>query len=409
MNSTASYRRAFVFLLITATVDGIGVGIFIPIIPQLLIELTGKSIAHAAIYGGWLLALFAFVQFFAAPVLGSLSDHYGRRPVLLVSMTAIATDYVAYGLAPTIGWLVLADICAGIFSATLSTANAYVADITAPDDRARRFGMINAATGVGLVLGPMLAGLLEKHGARMPFFVVAVFALMNVVYGFLLLPESLRMENRRPFSILRANPLGTFMQLRTSLLGPVLLSCLGMMQIAALSVPVVWGYFTIQKFGWSKSDIGISLSLYASATIIVQGPLMTYLNRRLGDLRTACFGFCCMIIGLLGHAFSPQSWIMLVSIIPTALGSITGAALIGRMSNYVSADSQGELQGAVAGVASAAAILTPPLMTFLFGFFSAREAAIYFPGMPFLIAALIASLGLFLAIQAFKRDALLAV
>jgi DHA1 family tetracycline resistance protein-like MFS transporter len=397
-------RGAFAFLLITAAIDGLGAGIFIPIIPQLLMDITGESVTHAAVYGGWLLALFALVQFFAAPVLGNLSDRYGRRSILLVSMTAVALDYVCYGLAPTIGWLFLADIFAGVFTATLSTATAYIADITRPEDRARRFGMLNAALGIGMALGPVLSGLVEPYGPRTAFFVAAALAFINVSYGLFSLPESLRPENRRVFSFRRSNLLGTFIQMRNSLILPRLMGSLGLMQIAAFTVPIIWGYFTIQRFDWSQSEIGLSLSLYVGATILVQGTLLAPVNRRLGNLRTACVGFSCSIIGLLGYAFAPQGWIMLAFILPSAVGSLTGAALTAYLSNSVSANSQGELQGAIAGTASAAAALNPLLMTWLFNRFAENDGGLYFPGMPFIAAALMAVFGLVLTIQAVRRD-----
>jgi DHA1 family tetracycline resistance protein-like MFS transporter len=351
-----------------------------------------------AIYGGWLLALFSLVQFFASPILGSLSDRFGRRPVLVVSLTAIAVDYLCYGLAPTIGWLFLSDILAGVFSATLSTASAYIADVTPPHGRARRFGMLTAAYGVGLTMGPMLVAALEGYSTRMPFFVVSGLALLNAVYGLMTLPESLPMENRRAFSILAANPLTAVMHIGkdNALLYP--LGSLGLMQIAALTVPVMWSYSTSHQFGWSQREIGLSLSLYASTTIVSQSLIVGPVNRKLGALGTARVGFTFMIIGLLGCAFATQSWLMVAFTIPTALGSVAVAALLSHLSNHVPADSQGELQGTVACMASATAFLTPLLMTEIFSSFSATDSAIHLSGMPYLIAAISAILGLFLTI-----------
>jgi MFS transporter, DHA1 family, tetracycline resistance protein len=398
-----SASSAYAFLLITVAVEGIGSGIILPVIPQLLVELTGEPVPQAAIYGGYLMALFALVQFFAAPVLGNLSDRYGRRPILLGSLAGFGLTWVVIGLSSSLGWLFMGAILAGAFGATLSTANAYVADVTPQEERAGKFGMMTAAFGAGAVIGPMLAGVLERYGTRMPFFVAAGLALCNVIYGLLVLPESLRPENRRPFLIARANPLGTFVQIRRQLLLVRLLAAWGLMQITILTEKVTWGYFTMLKFGWSQGAIGLSLSLASGGMVIVQAALLGPVVRRLGEVRTACLGFIFAITGLLGYALAPRGWIFVAFILPSALGSLTGAALISYMSKHTAADAQGEFQGAVVSIASAIAAITPILATHLFHRFSTNDAVIYFPGTPYLIAALLACVGLALTVHSNVR------
>jgi DHA1 family tetracycline resistance protein-like MFS transporter len=399
-------HRSFPFILITVVVDGTGLGLMLPILPLLFVELTGESVPQAAIHGGWLSALFSIVQFFTAPVLGNLSDRFGRKPILLGSLTAFGIGYLLIGFSQSIGWIALSTILLGAFSATMSTASAYVADVTEPRDRVGRFGIIAAAYGAGFVLGPMLAGLLQTYGTRAPFVLAGILTLLNVVYGFFVVPESLRMENRRAFSIVRANPFGAYAQLRDRPPLMRLLVALMLIYIAAGSVSIIWGYFTILKFGWSQGEIGLSLSLSAAAGVLVQSVLASRMSRWFGTLRTMCVGFTCMILGLLGYAFASQGWIMLVSIIPAAMGLLATAALTGELSNQVSTDTQGELQGAISSMVSAASVVTPIIMTQLLSLFSGQDAVIYFPGMPYLLAAVIAAWGFYLGARAVKQGTL---
>jgi MFS transporter, DHA1 family, tetracycline resistance protein len=386
------------------TIDSFGGGIMYPVYPLLISELTNQDISRAAIYGGWTITLFCSVQFFAAPLLGRLSDSLGRRPILLGSLVAFGANYLAIGLAPSVSWLFAGALLAGAFSATASTATAFVADVTPPEDRARRFGMIVAASGTGLMFGPMLAGALEKYGTRAPFFLAAGLALLNALCGFFMLPESLSHGERRPFFGLHAHRSSLSQLIKTFPSTAQFLIALALMQIAAYTVPLIWSYVTILKFGWSQAQIGLSLSLSAMATIVVQAILLKHLTQRAGIARSACVGLICTIISLLGFAFASRTWHMLAFIVPGALGSVTGSVLVAHISNLVPTRSQGELQGTIASIGSASATVTPLLMTQIFSLFTRRDTVVFFPGAPYVLAAIFATGGLLIVIYAFKRD-----
>jgi DHA1 family tetracycline resistance protein-like MFS transporter len=398
----SSRRNALVFITITVAIDATGIGLLAPIMPTLIERLTGQGLAAAAIYGGWLTALFSLVQFFAQPVLGNLSDRFGRRPVLLISLFAFALNYLLMGFAPSILWLFVAQGLAGIFGATLSTAGAFIADVSDARHRARNFGLIGAAFGVGLVIGPMIGGLLVGFGARVPFFTAAGLALANVCYGLLILPESLGLEHRRPFFLRRANPAGALAQMRRRPLVFALLQVMLLMQIAGVTLPATWPYFTMQKFGWSAREVGYSLGLYGMLNIVIQGWLIGRIVGSLGNRRTVYFGLTLTLAGYLGFAFADRSWLLCLSILPTAIGFITGPALSSIMSAEVAADAQGELQGAIASLNSLAATIAPLVMTRLFSAFSAPAAALYFPGAPYLAVAVLVSAAFALLVRALR-------
>lgn len=406
MTAAASSRRSLVFLLITVAVDAIAFGIMMPVIPQLIVELSEEGVTGAATYGGWLMALFAAVQFFAAPVLGNLSDSYGRRPVLIASLAAFGVSYFIMGTAIAIAWLFIGQVLAGAFAATFGTASAYVADVTTAERRSKRFGTISAAFGLGYILGPMLGGVLGEYGTRVPFFLAGGLALLNAAYGYFALPESLDPDRRRPFSIERANPFGVLARMREHRQVFGLFGSLALMQIAITSIPATWAYFTMLKFAWSQRDIGFSFGLYGIASILVQGVLIGWVNRWCADRCTVYLGFSFMVVSFCGFAFADQGWVMLVFVLPLALSSMTGPALVSYMSGNVSTDAQGELQGAVACINGAATILAPLLMTQLFSYFSAPDASINFPGAPFLLSALLAACGLLLAIYVLRLQVL---
>ena len=393
---------ADVFIMITMVIDGMGAGVAAPILPQLIVELTGNSVAEGALYGGALIASFATMQIVFAPVLGNLSDRFGRRPVLLGSLGTFGINYLLMGFASDIAFLFVGECIAGAFGATMSTAGAYMADVSDAKDRTRRFGAITAAYGVGITVGPMLGGLVAPYGSRTPFFCSAGLALLNVAYGYFVLPESLAVDQRRPFSIRRANPVGALAQIRYEPRAIELLGAYALMQMAMLAVPATWAYFTMLKFGWAPREIGISMSVYAVLTILIQGILLGHVHRWIGSERTAYLGFVCTIIASIGYAFATQSWMMLAFIMPAVLGSLAGPTLISYLSNHIPANSQGELQGAVATVTGATTVCAPLLMTHLLSYFSSADALVYFPGAPYVGAALFATLGLLVAIRPFR-------
>ena len=387
-------KHAMAFILVTVLLDSIGFGIILPVLPGLIMDVTGEPLANAARYGGWLLFVYAVTQFFSAPVLGNLSDRFGRRPVLLLSLLAMGCDYLLMGWAPTLGWLFLGRLIAGISASTYGIANAFIADTFAPEDRARNFALLGAAFGVGFIVGPVIGGLLGEFGPRAPFYAAAGLAFTNVVYGFLVLPESLKKENRRAFDWNRANPLGTFNQLwrYPVVLGLVFAYFFYMM--GHHSLPSVWSYFAIEKFDWSSRDIGISLGAVGVCMIVVQAWLIRYVLDRFGTGRTAYIGLVATILSFVGYALVPYGWMIYGIIVLGAAQGFVAPSVQALMSGRIPPDAQGELQGALASVSSLVSILSPPFMTQTFAYFSAGGAPLYFPGAPFIAAALFTLLGL---------------
>lgn len=384
------------FILITILIDTVGFGMIAPVMPKLISDLTGEGFAEAARYGGMLMFLFAGVQFFSAPILGNLGDRFGRRPVLLISLAALGFDYILIALAPTLVWLFVGRFISAIASSTFSTANAWVADVSAPADRARHFGFLSAAWGLGFMLGPVLGGLLGEVGPRVPFWAAAALALVNVLYGFFVLPESLPAESRRPFDFKRANPIGALIQIRHHRFVLGLLGVLVPYQIAHDANPAVWGYYTMHKFGWSVSDVGWSLFVVGATILFVNALLVGPAIKRLGEKGAVVVGFLGMTVGFLIFALASESWMMFVGIFPFALIGIAQPALRSMMSNRIPADAQGELQGATASLMSMTMIVSPIIMTELFRGYSRAGAPIVFPGAPFLAAAFLALLALVL-------------
>jgi len=397
-------RRALAFIFVTVLLDMIGFGIVIPVLPELIMELTGGGLSEAAVYGGWLLFLYGAMQFVFSPVIGNLSDRFGRRPVLLFSLLMFSLDYTLLGFAPTIGWLFVGRALAGVAGATGATASAFVADVSPPEERAANFGLIGAAFGLGFIIGPVLGGVLGSYGPRVPFFGAAALAFLNVVYGFLVVPETLPASERRPFELRRANPVGALLQMRRY---PIVIGLFGAFvfyQLAHDANPSTWSYYTMLKFDWTEREVGYSLGFVGVMFAIVQGGLIRYVIPRMGEERAGYFGLATMTFAFLGFAFSTESWMMYVFIVPFALGSIATAAARGIMSNAVPANAQGELQGATTSLMSLTAIVAPLLMTQLFGYFSSDGAPVYFPGAPFVAASALTVLS-FLAFARVMRSA----
>lgn len=391
-------NRAILFILVTILIDTIGFGMIAPVMPALIREMTGEGFAEAARYGGSLMFLFAAVQFVAAPILGNLGDRFGRRPVLLISLAALGVDYVVIALAPTILWLFVGRFISAIASATFATANAYIADVSPPEDRAKHFGYLSAAWGLGFMLGPVVGGLLGELGPRVPFWAAAGLSILNVLYGLFVLPESLPESSRRPFDLKRANPVGALLQIRKY---PVVLGLLIVLipyQIAHDANPAVWGYYTMHKFDWSTSMVGASLFVVGATIMFVNALLVGPVIERWGEVRAVVIGFSGMALGFLIFAFASEGWMVFAGIFPFALIGVSQPAIRGMMANRVPADAQGELQGAAASLMSFTMIFSPLIMTELFHEFTRNDALLYFPGAPFLAAALLAlvALGLFL-------------
>lgn len=398
-------RHALVFILITVLLDTMGIGIIIPVMPELIMGLTGEGLSRAAVYGGWMAFLYATLQFLFAPVLGNLSDRFGRRPVILYAVASLGIDYVIMGLAPTIGWLFVGRALAGIAGASFTPAYAYVADVTPPDKRAQSFGMIGAAFGAGFILGPALGGLLAELGPRTPFFVAAGFSGLNFLYGTFVLPESLEAPIRRPFSLRRANPVGALLAVRRHPTVVALLAALFLWQVAHQAMPSTWSYYTMFKFGWSEAMVGASLAFVGVILVFGQSTLPRVVIPRLGERRAALLGLAVGGAGFAGYAFATRSWMMFAFLLTWALGALVTPSIQALMSHRVPRDAQGELQGAVASLQSLAAILSPPLLTQMFRRFTAADAPIRFPGAPFLFAALLGGAAFVLLRTSGRRQA----
>jgi DHA1 family tetracycline resistance protein-like MFS transporter len=382
-------KNAVLFVFVTVLIDAIGIGIIIPVMPDLLTELSDLPLNEAAYWGGYLAFVYALMQFLCSPTVGNISDRFGRRPVLLASLAALCIDYVVMGLAQSLWLLFVTRIVAGVAGATYSTANAYVADVTPPDKRAQNFGLMGAGFGLGFVIGPVIGGLAGEFGTRIPFFAAAALAGLNVAYGLFVLPESLKPEKRRPFSWARANPLGVARRIAAVPMLAWFFIALFLFDLAHFVYPAVWSFYTKETFAWSSAEIGLSLAVVGIGFAVVQGWLIRKILPTFGETRTAILGFVINVLGMSLIAFASAGW-MIYALMPlTALGAIVTPALTGTMSNRIPDDAQGELQGAMSSISGITMIITPLLMTQLFGQFTARDGLPYFPGAPFLAAALL--------------------
>ncbi len=398
-------KKAILFIFITLLVDCTGIGIIIPVVPSLIQQLTGSNVSEAATYGGWLTFAYAIMQFIFSPVLGGLSDRYGRRPVLLISLLGLGIDYLFLFFAPDLWWLFVGRIIAGICGASFTTASAYIADISTEENRAQNFGMIGAAFGLGFIVGPLLGSLFSSFGVRVPFLAAAALSLLNWAYGYFILPESLSKENRRPFDWKRANPLGSLLHLKKypAILGLILAMVL--IYIAGHAAQSTWTFFTIERFHWNEQWIGYSIAFVGVTVALVQGGLIRYTTKILGTNKSVIVGLLFYVIGFTLFAFASQGWMMFVFMIPYALGGIAGPALQGLMTGHVPSNEQGELQGAITSLVSLTSIVGPLLMTSLFSFFTAQGAPFYFPGAPFMMGAVLSLLSVFITVGALRKFA----
>ncbi len=396
-------KKAMLFIFITLLVDCTGIGIIIPVVPSLIQQLTGGSVSEAASYGGWLTFAYAIMQFVFSPVLGGLSDRFGRRPILLTSLFGLGVDYLFLFFAPTLWWLFVGRIIAGICGASFSTASAYIADISPPEKRAQNFGMIGAAFGLGFIIGPLLGSVFSQFGVRAPFLVAAALSLLNWLYGFFILPESLSKENRRAYDWKRANPLGSLLQLKKypSILG--LITATTLIYIAGHAAQSTWTYFTIEKFKWNEQWVGYPIAFVGVSIAVVQGGLIRPIMKVLGQNKAVFVGLCLYVVGFTLFAFASRGWMMFAFMVPYALAGIAGPAIQGIVSSQVPANAQGELQGAMTSLMSVASIVGPILMTGLFSYFTSENAPIYFPGAPFMMGAVLTVFSVVIAAVALRK------
>lgn len=382
-------RLPMIFILLTVVLDSMGIGLIMPVMPDLIQSLEGGDLGQAALWGGVLATIFAVMQFLFGPTIGSISDRFGRRPVLLIALVVMSFDYVLMAVAGTIWLLVIGRIIGGITAATQSTASAYMADISKPEDKAANFGLIGAAFGIGFVIGPMLGGILAEYGTRAPFWAAAVLAGANGIFGYFALPETVTDRIRRPFDIKRANPLGAFKSI-TQLpdLGRFMIISF-VISLAFFVYPSVWAYFGKLQFGWGPGMIGLSLGAFGIGIAIVQGLLMRPILNKIGERNAVVLGLSVDVLAFIMLGFVTNGWIALALTPFTALGSIAGPALQGIMSRTAADNQQGELQGALTSINAVATIMAPLLMTQLFFFFTHESAPAYLPGAPFLFSAVL--------------------
>lgn len=399
-----SKKAAIGFIFITLLIDVTGLGLIIPVFPELIKELIHGDNSQASTWSGWLLFAYAFMQFLCAPVLGNLSDKYGRRPILLLSLLGFGIDYIFLAFAPTIGWLFLGRVIAGIFGASFTTASAYIADISTDKDRTQNFGMIGAAFGLGFIIGPVIGGLLGGFGSRVPFMVAAGLSLLNALYGYFILPESLPKEKRRTFEWKRANPVGSLMHLKKYPGISSLVFSLFLVYVAAHAVQSNWGFYTIEKFGWTEKTIGISLGVIGFLVAFVQAVLTRTLTPKLGNEKSIYIGLLLYTIGMFLFGIATSTLMMFAFMIPYCLGGICGPALQAVISSHVPSNEQGELQGALTSLISVTSIIGPLVMTNLFAWFTKKNAGPYFPGAPFMLGALLLLASTILAYYALRSE-----
>ena len=380
-------KNAFFFVIVAVVLNMIAFGIIMPVMPALLEHLTKKPAEEAVIEAGWLAATFAIANFIAMPIIGGLSDRFGRRPILLISIAMLGVDLIIMGLAPTLAILFVGRALGGLFSATYSVANAYIADVTEPEERGRAFGMMGAAFGIGFILGPVLGGVLGEIHTRLPFFVAAGMAGVNFLYGLFVLPESLPIEARRPFDITRSNPLGAIRHFSKLPKIAWFLLAIGLFQIAHAVFPSTWNFHGEIRYGWSKLEIGLSLAFVGLGSALSQALLTGYLIKRLGPMRAALFGLGVNVTAMVLFALADAPWMAYAIIAVSALGGVTMPAINTITSTLTPKNAQGELQGAQASIMAFTLIFSPLLMTQTLSAYSVPDAPIYFPGAAFLLAA----------------------
>jgi DHA1 family tetracycline resistance protein-like MFS transporter len=398
-------KAAISFIFITLLIDVMGWGLIIPVMADLISQLKGIPVNQASTYGALLLSVFAITQFLCAPVIGNLSDRYGRRPVLLSSLLGFGIDYIILALAPAYGWLFIGRVIAGVTGASFTTATAYIADVSTDETtRAKNFGLIGAAFGLGFVLGPALGAFLATWGIRAPFYAAAALCLLNCLYGYFLLPESLSKENRRPFEWRRANPFGSLKFLRSHPEIGGLAFSFFLIYLGAQSVQGNWNFFTIYRFHWSEKMVGISLTVVGVLVGAVQAGLTRVINPKIGNEKSIYLGLSLYTLGLVLFAFATQGWMMFAFLVPYCLGGICGPSLQSVISGHVSPSHQGELQGSLTSLMSLTTIIGPLIMSGTFAYFTTNKAPFYFPGMHFLIGAVCMLLSIVITKKVLGRE-----
>jgi DHA1 family tetracycline resistance protein-like MFS transporter len=402
--TTSGRRAGMAFILVTLFLDILGIGIIVPVLPHLVTDMLSGDTSRAAFYYGAIAASFALMQFLFAPLLGALSDRLGRRPVLLVSLFGFGVNYVMLGLAPTIGWLFAARVLCGISGASVTTANAYIADISDASNRSQNYGLVGAAFGLGFIFGPAIGGILGHFGPRVPFFAAAAIVLVNWFYGLLVLPESLPREHRRPFSWSAANPLGSLLLLRNFPMVAGLAVSFVFVALSQRGLESVWVLYTHYRFGWEELQNGLALALVGIMAALVQGVLIRRIVPWMGERRAVLTGLVIGMLGMVLYGLAYRGWMMLAVIFITSLSGIAGPAIQGLVAGSVSPSAQGSVQGALTSLMSLTAIFAPLIATQLFGTFTGNGVPVELPGAPFFAGAIFLAAALAGVLRVFRRN-----
>ena len=398
-----SNKTALFFIFITILVDVIGIGIILPIIPDLIMELTGEGNHMAIIYGMWLTTAFAGMQFLFSPVLGEISDKFGRRPILLIALLGLSIDYLIHAWAPSIVWLFLGRFLAGITGASFTVASAYIADVSTKENKAKNFGLIGAAFGIGFIIGPGIGGFFGEIDIRLPFYIAAGLTFANFLFGYFFVPESLTMENRRQINFSKMIPGVSLFALRNYKGILLLISAFFLANLAGQALPSTWSYYGIERYDWNPRQIGLSLMVVGLLVAVVQGFLVGKLVTKFGKRKVIIYGFLLWTVGMFLFSFAHEPWMLYAFLIPYALGGIAGPTVQGVISNQVSEKEQGILQGSITGLVSITAILGQFIFAPVFYYFIRPETSIYFPGAPYALAAVLLLIAFILATTAIKR------
>ncbi|VTP90913.1 TCR/Tet family MFS transporter [Sphingobacterium daejeonense] len=397
-------QAGLLFIFITVVLDSIGLGIIIPVMPALIRELIHGDLSQASAYGGWLTFCYAFMQFFFAAILGNLSDHYGRRPVLLCSLFGFTINYLLIGFAPSIFWLFVGRLVAGVTGASHTVAAAYIADVSTKENKAQNFGLLGAAFGLGFIIGPVIGGILGHYGPRVPFFAAAGLTFLNFLYGYFVVPESLPKEHRRNFRWINANPIGSFRHIKKYPIIMPLVVCIFLINIAAHAVQSTWSYFTMEKFQWNERMVGYSLGVIGILLTIVQAGLIRVIIPKLGLAKSIVTGLFLNCISLFAFGIVDTTLLLFATSIFYVFAGIAGPAMQSSISNHTPANEQGQIQGGLTSIISLTAIIGPLVMTSLFSFFTKKNGPMYLPGAPFYLGSLLALIAVIIAINYFRQN-----
>jgi DHA1 family tetracycline resistance protein-like MFS transporter len=397
-------KAALGFIFVTIFIDVLGLGIIIPVLPKLLETLGHVGNSVASEYNGWLTFTYAFMQLVCSPIIGNLSDRFGRRPVLLASLIGFGIDYTFMAFAPTIAWLFVGRFIAGVTGATSATATAYIADISEGDDRSANFGLFGAATGLGFIIGISGGAFLGEINIKFPFIAAAAFALLNALYGYFVLPESLSKEHRRKFSWHNINPTGVLKMIGRYRAFAGLMNAFALVYIGQKAVEYILAFFVYEKFNWQEHSVGILGLFIGVLLVVIQGWFIRILIPKYGTKTNIIGGLLSYALGLVLIAFASYGWQMYLYLIPYCLGGVSGPALQGFISNKVGKDAQGELQGILNSINSLSIVIGPLLMSYVFRYFTAKTSLVYFPGAPYLLGAALMLAATILVIKSFRKS-----